>query len=161
MAFTPYPYSGGYQPYYSQPVPDQLSQLRQQQYQQFAPQAPATPAPQQPQPASNGVLWVQGEEGAKAYMVAPGNSVMLMDSEGSSFYLKSTDQSGMPLPLRIFDYTERTAAPKAPPVAQQASGVEYVTQEQFNALVDRLTALENKPCKCADKRKPKEETENG
>jgi len=157
MTFTPYPYSGGYQTYYPQPVPDQLAQLRQNQYQQFAPQPPAA---QVPQPATNGVLWVQGEEGAKAYMVAPGNSVMLMDSEGSSFYLKSTDQSGMPLPLRIFDYTERTAAPRTAPAAPQTSGVEYVTQEEFNALVDRLTALENKPCKCADKRKAKEEPEN-
>ena len=46
----------------------------------------------------NGLLWVQGEEAAKAYMVAAGNSVLLMDSEKHSFYIKSTDQSGMPMP---------------------------------------------------------------
>ena len=31
-----------------------------------------------------------------------------MDSESNSFYIKSCDASGMPLPLRIFDYKERT-----------------------------------------------------
>ena len=38
-----------------------------------------------------------------------GNTVMLLDAENSVFYLKSADaRSGMPLPLRIFDYKERT-----------------------------------------------------
>lgn len=32
-----------------------------------------------------------------------------MDSESNSFFIKSADTSGMPLPLRIFDYQERTA----------------------------------------------------
>lgn len=87
-----------------QAMPDRLTQLRQGQYQQQMTQ----PAQQN----SGGILWVQGEEGAKGYLVAAGNSVMLMDSENSTFYIKSTDASGMPLPLRIFDYTERTMAPK-------------------------------------------------
>lgn len=69
-----------------------------------------TPAPTSPT-NNNGIVWVQGEAGAKSYLVGAGNSVMLMDSEQSVFYIKSTDQSGMPLPLRIFDYTERTGMP--------------------------------------------------
>jgi hypothetical protein len=48
-------------------------------------------------------------EGAKAYPVTAGNSVLLMDSEESVFYIKTTDQSGMPQPLRVYDYKERTA----------------------------------------------------
>ena len=54
-------------PMYQAPAPDQLSQLRQA-YQ---------PAP----PQQQGILWVQGEEAAKAYMVAPGATVLLMDSD--------------------------------------------------------------------------------
>lgn len=92
---------------FSAPVPDRLAQLRQNQMQQPMIPGPAQPQPTPPAPQSN-PIWVQGEEGAKAYMVAPGSSVMLMDSENTVFYLKSSDQSGMPLPLRIFDYTERT-----------------------------------------------------
>lgn len=119
------------QPYYQPPVPDQLAQLRQGQY-----QPPAAPQAQQ----NNPIIWVQGEEGAKAYMVAAGNSVMLMDSESSSFYIKSTDASGMPLPLRVFDYTERTAAPKTAPAAPQMAQ-EYVTRSEWEALAARVDAL--------------------
>lgn len=114
------------QNFYNPAMPDQLAQFRQQ-YQQ-----PTQQATQQ----SSGVIWVQGEEGAKAYMVAPGNSVMLLDSEASAFYLKSTDQSGMPLPLRIFDYKERQTAPKSQPVAQPTT--EYVTRAEFEAAISAL-----------------------
>lgn len=62
-----------------------------------------------PQNQSSGVVWVQGIEGAKAHPVAAGQAVLLMDSDSNCLYLKSADASGMPS-LRIFDYTERTAA---------------------------------------------------
>ena len=117
----PYPYYGN--PYYPAPTQDNLMQMRQQ----YQPQ-------QQPTAQNSGVIWVQGEEGAKAYMVAAGNSVLLMDSEKHSFYIKSTDQSGMPMPLRIFDYTERTAQPQKKPE-------EYATRAELEALAAKLEAL--------------------
>lgn len=138
---------GGYptQNYYNPapPMPDQLAQLRGAQYQPniiqpAQPQQPSQGVATTPQPASNGILWVQGEEGAKAWMVAPGATVMLMDSDGSSFYLKSADASGMPQPLRIFDYTERTAVPKP---AADVPTPDYVTREDFNALKERADEL--------------------
>lgn len=134
MPYIPY----GYQPgYYGQAIPDQLAQLRQNAYQQpmmgqAAQQTQGTPS----------IIWVQGEEGAKAYMVAAGNSVLLMDSENSAFYIKSTDASGMPLPLRVFDYKERTTAAKTPPQTAQQPGVEFVTRAEFDALAARCAALE-------------------
>ena len=140
MPYIPY----GYQPgYYGQAMPDQLAQLRQNAYQQpmmgqTAQQTQGTPS----------IIWVQGEEGAKAYMVAAGNSVLLMDSENSAFYIKSTDASGMPLPLRVFDYKERTTAAKTPPQTAQQPGVEFVTRAEFDALAARCAALEKqKPTK--------------
>lgn len=142
-----YPYQ---QPYFQPPVPDQLAQLRQGQYQQMA---------QPAQQNNSGIIWVQGEEGAKGYLVAAGNSVMLMDSENSAFYIKSTDASGMPLPLRIFDYTERTMATKTPSAAPQAPGVEYVTRQEFDALADRMEALAAKETS-KPKKIVKEDTEN-
>ncbi len=120
-----------YQQPMMQPM-DQLAQLRAMQGGQQPQQIP----PQAPQPQS-GITWVQGEEGAKAYLVAAGNSVMLMDSEAQTFYLKSTDASGMPLPLRIFDYSERTAQPKT----AQTSVPEYVTREEFNSVAAKLDKL--------------------
>ena len=124
------PYQPGYMPGYypmgqqmPSPMPDQLSQLRQN-YQQ----------PQQSAP----IIWVQGEEGAKAYMVAAGNSVLLMDSENSVFYIKSTDASGMPQPLRIFDYTERG---KQAVENVESKNDKFVTREEFDALRARFDAL--------------------
>ncbi len=143
-----YPYQ---QPYFQPPMPDQLAQLRQGQYQQQM----SPPAQQN----NNGIIWVQGEEGAKGYLVAAGNSVMLMDSENSTFYIKSTDASGMPLPLRVFDYTERTTASKMLSLAPQAPGVEYVTRQEFDALAARLNALTMDPAnekKTAQKKEGKE-----
>lgn len=124
----PYPYYS-YQMYQA-PVQDQLSQLRQA----YQPMPPSPQAAQQ-----QGILWVQGEEAAKAYMVAPGATVLLMDSEGQSFYLKSTDPQGMPLPLRIFDYVERTA--QKPLEQPQISTGEFVTRAEFEALAARVGEL--------------------
>lgn len=126
---TQYPYCGN--SYYPQPMQDNLGQLRQQ------------PMMQQTQ-QNNGVIWVQGEEGAKAYMVAPGNSVMMLDSEGSRFYIKSTDQSGMPLPLRVFDFKERTTAQQATQAAFQSTDAEYVTRKEFDALAARVSEMHGK-----------------
>lgn len=83
--------------------------------------------PSQPQGSTdNGIIWVQGESGAKSYPVAPGRSVMLMDSESLTFYIKSADQSGMPLPLKVYDYTERVQAPHV-----TAPTVDYVTHDEL------------------------------
>ena len=129
MTYTPY--YGTYMPNYYQPM---------QGYQQM--QANTTPQisqnTQPAQQASNGIIWVQGEEGAKAYMVAPGNSVLLMDSENSAFYIKSTDASGMPQPLRVFDYAERTSQHQQAPTVQNP---DYVTRAEFDALAARLDAM--------------------
>lgn len=126
----PYPYYGN--PYYPAPMQDNLMQMRQQ----YQPQPQ-----QQPTAQSGGVIWVQGEEGAKAYMVAAGNSVLLMDSESDTFYIKATDMSGMPQPLRIFDYKERTQAVKTPQTAAAPQAGDYVTRDEFDRLAARIDAL--------------------
>lgn len=106
----------------------------------FVPQQPQVV--QQPQVNDNGILWVQGEAGAKSWAVAPGKSVMLMDSESNTFYIKSSDQSGMPMPLRIFDYKERTTQQTQPQVAQPQNidTSQFVTWDAFNKKLDELFA---------------------
>ena len=81
-----------------QPPMDRLAQLQAQQYQPM----------QQPAQSNQSLIYVQGESAAKSWMVGAGQSVLLMDSENPVFYIKSADASGIPLPLRVFDYTERT-----------------------------------------------------
>ena len=131
----------GYQyPYYSSqpPMPDNLAQLRmnanQMQNAVTQPSMPSQPMQQQ----SSQIIWVSGEAGAKSYLVAPGNTVMLLDAENSVFYLKSADASGMPLPLRIFDYKERSVMPQqvvgGSVSAEQFNPDRFVTREEFDEL---------------------------
>lgn len=133
-------YAPFYQPNYYGGRQDAMNQYAPQ-YQQMQPQMqppmnqPMPTQPTQAQQTGNGLIWVQGEAGAKSYLVAPGNTVMLMDSEGSRFYLKSADASGMPMPLRIFDFKERTDAPgnapQAPVGAETIDINKLVTRDEF------------------------------
>lgn len=108
-------------------------------YQQMYPQynyIPQQPIIQtQPVTNDNGIIWVQGEAGAKSWAVAPGKSVMLMDSENSVFYIKTTDNSGVPLPLRIFDYTERTQQDSVSAEAVQTTNSQYVTKDELKEIL--------------------------
>jgi hypothetical protein len=61
---------------------------------------------QQYNQTNSGIIWVQGESGAKSYLVAPNNTVQLWDSESQTIYIKSADASGMPS-IKILDYTIR------------------------------------------------------
>lgn len=118
-----------YPPYYNNgAMPDMLTQMRQNNVQQ--------------QP-SNGIVWVQGENAAKSYPVAPNTTVMLLDSESSTFYLKTSDASGMPLPLRVFDYKERTQNGSNLPTNAPQGGLavdlsNYVTYDQLNEILDSM-----------------------
>lgn len=86
---------------------------------------------------SSGIIWVQGEAAAKAYPVGSGQSVLLMDSEDSVMYIKSTDQSGMPQPLRVFDYKERN-----PRHSEAGAGRkdldDYVSRKEFEEFRDGI-----------------------
>lgn len=64
------------------------------------------PQPQVQSNNQNGIIWVQGEAGAKSYMVAPNTTVALWDSENQIIYLKKSDQNGVPT-MTILEYTER------------------------------------------------------
>ena len=92
----------------------------------------------QPQQANQqgGLIWVQGEAAAKSYMVAPGNTVQLWDSEEKIIYLKSADPSGMPS-MKILDYTIRGEEKEAP-------AVEYATKEDLAALEEKVKELSRK-----------------
>lgn len=94
-------------------------------------------------PSSNGINWVSGESGAKSWIVGRGESVLLMDSENQCFYLKSADASGMPLPLRTFDYTERTNnAQQGSQTAFNQSSDNFITRTEFDDLKAKYEELE-------------------
>ena len=64
------------------------------------------------QGGSPGLIWVDGEIGAKAYQMPAGwpanQPVALWDTNDTVIYLKSTNPMGMPLPLQKAHYTLET-----------------------------------------------------
>lgn len=133
-----YPYYQPY-PYYPQPVPDQLAQLRQNQFQQPRQEAPS-------------IVWVQSEQEALNYLVAPNSAVTLWDSNSPVVYLKQADASGKPS-MKAYDLVERTGRPSSAP------GVEYAPLARLEALEARLDALAAKEKPVTKKAGPKEDVE--
>lgn len=75
-----------------------------------------TPAPTTPpvnQTSASNIQWVQGESGAMAFPVGPGQTVILLDSDDPVAYKKSADETGKPLHMEIYDLVKR-AEPSAP-----------------------------------------------
>lgn len=132
MAYTPY---GWQNPYYAQPMPDNLAQLRQQQMPpMMAPQPPQNPV------AQSGVQWVSGEQEARNWMIAPNAAVALWDSSAPTVYLKKADASGKPS-LTIYDLVERAETPRT---ASTADPVKFVTREEFDALAAVVDGMKGK-----------------
>lgn len=122
MAYNNY-FPMGYQQYY----PQQNNMMQQN-----------TQAPQQNNYAPNqNLIWVQGEAGAKSYLVAPNSTVTLWDTESETIYIKSADASGMPN-MKVLDYKIRGNAVETANIPMQNG---FATKDDLNALRDELTAL--------------------
>ena len=114
----------------------QFPQQYPQQYQQ------PIPTPQQQMQYNNqqnqsGPIWVSGEAGAKAFLVAPNTTVQLWDSENPVIYLKSADASGMPS-IKVIDYTIRNAQNDVKKTPLDNEPKEYATKDDMAALKAEL-----------------------
>ena len=122
--------------YYNNPFPVN--------YQQYYPQAyqAATMANQQnnQQQANSGIIWVQGEAGAKSYLVAPNTTVQLWDSENQVIYLKSADASGMPS-IKVIDYTVRS--PHSTQDEKKEAEGKFISKDELNGLREELESLKH------------------
>ena len=98
----------------------------------YYPQHNYQPQQQTPQPVNNGIIWVQGEAGAKSYMVAPNTTVQLWDSENQVIYLKSADASGMPS-IKTLEYKLREEPQTVFP-ANPINNMDYATKAELEAL---------------------------
>ena len=84
------------------------------------------------QPHNNGITWVQGVEGAKAFQLQPNSNTILMDSENDGiFYIKISDNVGM-CTLRTFKYQEINNTPTS------LNPSEYVRKEELKSEVETL-----------------------
>lgn len=113
----------------------QYTQQYPQQYQQPIP-TPQQQMQQQPQNVG-GLIWVSGEAGAKAFLVAPNTTVQLWDSENPVIYLKSADASGMPS-IKVIDYTIRNAQNDVKKTPLDNEPKEYATKDDMAALKAEL-----------------------
>ncbi len=118
MAYNNY-FPTGYQPYYQPQI--------------------NTAGPQQPQQQNTGIIWVQGEAGAKSYLVAPNSTVTLWDTESQTIYLKSADAVGMPS-MKILDYTMR-GMPETKEIKAQGN---FATKDDVDYLKGEIEALRSK-----------------
>lgn len=145
------PYPNFYNQYQGMPqFPPQTMQTSQYQMPQPIPQnvPQTTTQVEQPPQIGNGIIWVQGEAGARSYWVAPNQSVILVDSEQWAlgkyvFYIKSMDNSGMPLPLKILDANERNSIQSTPAAVKSVSNVDmsaYITRDEFEEKIASLTS---------------------
>lgn len=97
---------------------------------------PIAPVPQAAPPQQNNVTpfqWVDGEVQAQSYLVAAGQTAVLWDSsQGSNrIYIKSTDQNGIPQPMRVLEYHEVTG--QAPMRADTAA---FVTVDEVADMIN-------------------------
>lgn len=108
--------------------------------QQYTPvQQTATPSYSQTQQSMNSpMVWVQGEAGAKAYVLPNGTTLPLWDSEAQVIYIKSVDMNGKPS-MTILDYTDRNE-----PSSSGEKQPEYVTRDQLDSLSAQFTSLNEK-----------------
>lgn len=123
MAYNNY-FPMNYQPYYQQYTQPMSQTQALTQNQQMVPQS------------NNSIIWVQGEAGAKSYLVAPNTTVQLWDSENQVIYLKSADASGMPS-MKTLDYKIREAVhpqQQTQTINSPMPTADYVTRDELVAF---------------------------
>lgn len=105
-----------------------------------------TYAPVQP-PMQSNVIPVDGEVGAKAYMIPSGSTgpIALWDTNDSVIYLRTFNAAGMPNPLQKLRYVEEQPTPILP--AQSGAGAidtsNFATREDLEAIRQEIRALAN------------------
>jgi hypothetical protein len=123
MAYSPY---SPYTPQYYGAVSDYKAQ-----YQMPIPQAP------QAFPSTSSQIWIDNEEQARNYLVAPNNAVPMFDKNRPYMYVKSADGAGMPT-FKKYELVDRTDA------VVEAPNTEYITKAQFEAEIATIKAMINK-----------------
>lgn len=134
-----------YNPYaYSQAGNYYVGTQTYQPQQSFAQQAPVQPAPQ-------GMIWVDGEVGAKAFQMPSGwpveKPIPLWDTNDTIIYLKSMNAMGMPNPLKKIHYIMDEQPNQSAIPAQTSGGMSgadqnmYVSKQEFDARMNELKEL--------------------
>lgn len=130
MAYSPMIYATN--PYY--PQGNMMDQYRMPQSQQYQ-------APTVQNSGTDERIWVQSEQAAEAYLVAPNSFVRLWDSQKPVFYEKRADATGKPLPIDVYEYTKKDVNITNSALLTERCTIDYA--EEIDALNERITALES------------------
>ncbi len=135
------PYYTYYPQYNSGASPDMLNQFKVPYQQMQMPQQNSTP-PQIPI-ITGGLIYVDSEEQAKNYLVAPNNVVPMFDKNKPLLYVKGADGAGMPnfKKYTIAEYEETNNlvnAPKTPTEHVCKCGDKFTPKSDFEALEGKL-----------------------
>ena len=149
-----------YNPYYynNGATPDMLNQFKTPYQPMQMPQQPIqqnSPPPQIPI-ITGGLIYVDNEEQAKNYLVAPNNAVPMFDKNKPLMYVKASDGAGMPnfKKYTISEYEENNNlvnVPQTPTEHHCKCGDKFISKEDLNAvqgeiqdIVGRLNDIEDK-----------------
>lgn len=139
------PYGFVYQsPYGQPPYYNAYSNLQntQQNFPQPQQQAQAPQAqPQQQFMMQSNIEYVNGIEGAKAFILPPNTQKLLLDSDNPFFYIKTTDLQGKPS-VRRYKYIDVDAEQK-PEAKEEEKPTYYVSLEQFTNLLNDFNDLKD------------------
>ncbi len=130
----------GYQAYPNQATMDRVSQsiMQQPQGNYYMPQQPQ----QQSYASNTNITFVNGIEGAKAMQLQPNSSQLMMDSDNTMFYVKSTDNLGI-AKISAYSFTEVDLNNLGSVIKADSQPKEpEVTGEQYNALLAKVEELE-------------------
>ena len=115
------------------------------------PQQSYSPPPQQQSQPVQGIIWVDGEVGAKAFQMPQGwpagTPIPLWDTNDTVIYLKSMNQMGMPNPLSKIHYTLEENKNQSVLPSGQMSGApapdmqNYVTKSDFEQMKNELKEM--------------------
>lgn len=95
-----------------------------------------------PSQSNNIFAWIQGEDAAKSYPVAPGNTVVLIDSDKPVMYMKTADLSGRPQPIQVRYLVSEEEYKRIQNGTKNSPNLDdFVTKEYFE---ERMSELDSK-----------------
>lgn len=133
---------GNQNPYYGQQWYQPQMPLTNVGQQQFVPQQQLFQQSNSQQ-QENSFIWVQGKEAAKAYLVAPGKDILLMDSENPYIYMKSTDINGKPQKMKTYRLVEEFDEEEVEIKSEDVPTEEYVSKVEFDTLLKEIEELKS------------------
>lgn len=87
----------------------------------------------------NKMVWAIGRIGAETFPAAPGETLAIFDSENPYVRIKTVDNNGRPLPLKVFRLVEEDEGETQQSQEPAIDMSSYVTRDELAELVSKVT----------------------